>query len=114
MSTNLVDIADYFSQHPFSCGCFQCENRRNFQLLDDIEKYYCTQTVDQIVHDLSIFTDEQRSLAWSPEPPHEPTWGHDCRWGGSAGLDFNRETRHAKWAQARFRFRREEKQAARR
>ena len=30
---------------------------------------------------LSHFTAEQRSLAWSPEPPFESAGAHDCRIG---------------------------------
>lgn len=52
-------------------------------------------------------TDEQRSLAWCPEPPHESTGGSDCRVGGSCGLDFSGESRRSQWVRARFRMRRE-------
>jgi hypothetical protein len=66
-------------------------------------------TVDEIVASLACFTDEQRSLAWSPEPPFESTGAHDCRVGGSCGLDFNRETARARWIQARHRWNSEQK-----
>jgi hypothetical protein len=63
-------------------------------------------TCDDIARELALFTDEQRSLAWSPEPPYERTGGHDCRIGGTCGLDFSRESRRARWVQARHRWRR--------
>jgi hypothetical protein len=66
-------------------------------------------TVDEIIEHLARFTDEQRSLAWSPQPPFESDGGHDCRMGGSCGLDFNRGTARARWLQARFRWLREQK-----
>ena len=71
---------------------------------------YVLLTVDQIIERLSRFTPEQRSLAWSPEPPFESQGGADCRLGGSAGLDFNLGTRRARWVQARYRYLKEEKQ----
>lgn len=61
-------------------------------------------TVNQIIAEHAVFTDEQRSLAWSPMPPPERTGAHDCRVGGSCGLDFNGETRRSRWIQARFRY----------
>jgi hypothetical protein len=66
-------------------------------------------TVDEIIAGLAFFTDEQRSLAWSPEPPFESTGASDCRVGGSCGLDFNRETARARWIQARHRWNREQR-----
>ncbi len=66
-------------------------------------------TVDEIVAELARFTDEQRSLAWSPEPPFESAGASDCRVGGSCGLEFNRETARARWIQARHRWNREQK-----
>jgi hypothetical protein len=66
-------------------------------------------TVDEIIAQLGVFTVEQRSLAWSPEPPFASLGAHDCRMGGSCGLDFNRETAHARWMQARHRWSREQK-----
>jgi hypothetical protein len=66
-------------------------------------------TVDEIILELSFFTTEQRALAWSPEPPFASTGPHDCRMGGNCGLDFNRETRHARWLQSRHRWNREQK-----
>jgi hypothetical protein len=59
-----------------------------------------------------IFTPEQRSLAWCPMPPHESDGAHDCRRGGSCGLNFSSETRRQKWIQARFRFHLEERRRA--
>jgi hypothetical protein len=56
-----------------------------------------------------LFTDEQRSLAWSPQPPFESTGAGDCRVGGNCGLNFNCETARARWAQARHRWNREQK-----
>jgi hypothetical protein len=66
-------------------------------------------TVDEIIAALALFTVEQRSLAWSPQPPFESAGAHDCRMGGSCGLDFNRETAPARWIQARLRWNREQK-----
>jgi hypothetical protein len=66
-------------------------------------------TVDEIIAQLDVFTVGQRSLAWSPEPPFASLGAHDCRMGGSCGLDFNRETAHARWMQARHRWSREQK-----
>jgi hypothetical protein len=66
-------------------------------------------TVDEIIAELDFFTVEQRSLAWSPEPPFASLGANDCRMGGSCGLDFNRETAHARWMQARHRWSREQK-----
>jgi hypothetical protein len=66
-------------------------------------------TVDEIIAGLAFFTVEQRSLAWSPEPPFESAGANDCRMGGSCGLDFNRETARARWIQARHRWNREQK-----
>jgi hypothetical protein len=70
--------------------------------------------VDRILAELAAFTDEQRSLAWSPQPPYAPTGPHDCRSGGppsarhgACGVDFNLETARARWLQARFRWSRE-------
>ncbi len=68
-------------------------------------------TYDQVLADYNVFTDEQRSLAWSPEPPHERTAGSDCRRGGSCGLDLDEDSPRARWRKARFRFRREEEKA---
>ena len=64
-------------------------------------------TVDEIIAALAFFTVEQRSLAWSPQPPFESAGAHDCRIGGSCGLDFNRETALQRWIQARHRWNRE-------
>ncbi len=66
-------------------------------------------TVDEIIASLAIFTDEQRSLAWSPQPPFESAGASDCRVGGSCGLEFNWETARARWIQARHRWNREQK-----
>jgi hypothetical protein len=55
------------------------------------------------------FTAEQGSLAWSPEPPYEPTGASDCRIGGSCGLDLNHETLRARWVLARYRWNKEQK-----
>ena len=66
-------------------------------------------TVDEIILELACFTAGQRSLAWSPEPPFVSTGPHDCRVGGNCGLDFNRETRHARWLQSRHRWNQEQK-----
>jgi hypothetical protein len=70
---------------------------------------YTSFTVDQIIRQLSRFTAEQRSLAWSPQPPFQSTGAGDCRRGGNCGLDFNHETPRARWIQARYRFIREQK-----
>lgn len=66
-------------------------------------------TVNQIIAGLAFFTPEQRSLAWSPEPPFASVGASDCRVGGSCGLDFDRETARARWVQARHRWNREQK-----
>jgi hypothetical protein len=66
-------------------------------------------TVDQIIAACAIFTADQRSLAWSPEPPFESAGASDCRMGGSCGLDFNRETARARWIEARHRWNSEQK-----
>ena len=66
-------------------------------------------SVDVIIAALALFTVEQRSLAWSPQPPFESAGAHDCRIGGSCGLDFNRETALQRWIQARHRWNREQK-----
>jgi hypothetical protein len=60
---------------------------------------------------LRHFTDEQKSLAWCPEPPYESEGGSDCRMGGSCGLDLSGESRRSQWVRARFRFRREQEKA---
>jgi hypothetical protein len=65
-------------------------------------------TVDEIITACAIFTVEQRSFAWSPEPPFAGAGANDCRMGGSCGLDFNRETARARWIQARHRWNREQ------
>jgi hypothetical protein len=66
-------------------------------------------TVDEIIQLLAHFTPQQRSLAWSPQPPFESTGAGDCRIGGNCGLDFNHETARARWIQARYRHHREQK-----
>lgn len=58
-------------------------------------------------------TDEQRSLVYCPMPPFESLGAGDCRWGGSAGIDFSGETRRSRWARARFWWLREQKQMER-
>jgi hypothetical protein len=70
---------------------------------------YKSLTVDQIIWQLSRFTAEQRSLAWSPQPPFQSTGAGDCRQGGNCGLDFNFGTARARWTQARHRFIREQR-----
>ena len=70
---------------------------------------YASLTVDDVIQELSHFTVEQRSLAWSPEPPFESVGAHDCRVGGNCGLDFSRGTAHARWIQARHRWNREQR-----
>jgi hypothetical protein len=66
---------------------------------------YQLPTLDEIIERLAQFTPEQRSLAWSPQPPFESLGGSDCRMGGNCGLDFNYQTRRARWLQARYRYR---------
>jgi len=70
---------------------------------------YPSHPVDGVIEALSQFTADQRSLAWSPEPPFESTGAHDCRIGGSCGLDFSRGTARARWIQARHRWNREQR-----
>jgi hypothetical protein len=65
--------------------------------------------VEEIILQQSRFTAEQRSLAWSPEPPFQSTGAGDCRLGGNCGLDFNRESARARWVQARHRWNLEQK-----
>lgn len=65
-------------------------------------------TVDAIIREQAIFTDDQRSIAWSPCPPMESVT-HDCRIGGSCGLDLSGETRRSRWIVARFRWAKEAK-----
>lgn len=74
---------------------------------DEYERHM--RTVDEIIADLAVFTDEQRSIAWMPEPPTESTGGGDCRPGGNCGLDFNSESRHAQWLKAKARLLREQR-----
>jgi hypothetical protein len=69
-------------------------------------------SIDSIVVILARFTDEQRSLAWSPMPGEEGSGPHDCRVGANCGLDFKLGTRRARWLQARHRWVTEEKEAA--
>jgi hypothetical protein len=69
-------------------------------------------TFDQVLAALSVITDEQRSLFFCPMPPPESTGPHDCRIGGSCGLDFNHETRRSRWTVARFRCLQEAKKQA--
>ena len=66
-------------------------------------------SIDEIIAVLARFTDEQRSLAWSPMPFHESVGPHDCRMGANCGLDFSRGTRRARWVQARHRWNVEER-----
>jgi hypothetical protein len=68
-------------------------------------------TVDEIIHLLAQFTPEQRSLAWSPQPPFQSMGASDCRIGGSGGLDFNHETPRARWVQARYRYQQQQKKS---
>lgn len=63
-------------------------------------------TVDQVYAELAIFTPEQRSLAFSPEPPHK-SYASDCRAGGNCGLSGLGEMPRDKWVVARFRLKRE-------
>jgi hypothetical protein len=71
-------------------------------------------TVEEIILQQSLFTAEQRSLAWSPEPPFQSTGAGDCRPGGNCGLDFNRESARARWMQARHRWNLEQRRLQRR
>jgi hypothetical protein len=98
MSGNLIEMLN---------GRYLDEDARMFHILDELDRLRDKRTVDAIIADLAIFTDEQRSLAWSPEPPRESTGAADCRPGGSCGLDFNTETPHAQWVRARRRMKRE-------
>lgn len=66
-------------------------------------------TVETIIAELKVFSDEQRSLAWSPCPPPELSGPHDCRIGGSCGLDGFGETMRSRWITARFRWAKEAK-----
>jgi hypothetical protein len=75
---------------------------------------YPSHTVDEVIEALSHFTADQRSLAWSPEPPFESAGAHDCRIGGNCGLDFSRGTARARWIQARHRWNSEQRTLQRR
>ena len=66
-------------------------------------------TVAGLIAELSAMTEEQRSLAYCPMPPFESTGSHDCRIGGSCGLNFSGETRRSRWVVARFRWLKEQK-----
>jgi hypothetical protein len=66
-------------------------------------------TADDIILLLAHFTAEQRSLAWSPQPPFRSMGASDCRIGGNGGLDFNHESPRARWIQARYRYQLEQK-----
>ena len=66
-------------------------------------------TVDEIIQLLARFTLEQRSLAWSPQPPFASLGPSDCRMGGNCGLDFNHQTARARWVRARYRYQQEQK-----
>lgn len=68
-------------------------------------------TYEQVLARLAVFTDAQRSLAHSPEPPHK-SYASDCRAGGSCGLSGLGELPRDKWRSARFRLARELKQLA--
>jgi hypothetical protein len=69
-------------------------------------------TVDQVLCGLEAFTDDQRSLAWSPQPRLERAGASDCRPGGSCGLNFNADTCRSRWSRARYRWNREQKGTA--
>jgi hypothetical protein len=58
-------------------------------------------------------TDEQISLAWSPMPPFESMGSGDGRMGGSAGIDFNGDTRRARWVRARYLWLKQERHSKR-
>jgi hypothetical protein len=79
-----------------------------WQTVDDNDDYPLL-TVDEIIQLLAHFTPEQRSLAWSPQPPFESMGASDCRIGGNCGLDFNHESPRARWIQARYRYKQEQK-----
>lgn len=68
-------------------------------------------TVDEIIAQQKVFTPEQRSLAYMPEPPKE-RFAADCRPGGNCGLDFSNDSLHARWLRARFRLHQEQKAIA--
>jgi hypothetical protein len=91
------------------CDCPECESGRKIRLLDDLSLAYGVKTVDQIIAECAMLTDEQRSLAYSPEPPYESAGAGSCFRGGNCGLDLNAESRRAKWVRARHRVRRAER-----
>lgn len=66
-------------------------------------------TVDEVIRETRILTDEQRVLAWCPMPPLEPSAASDCRIGGSCGLDLYSETLLSRWLIARFRYQKAER-----
>lgn len=103
VSTSRIHLVNRF-EHPENCRCDPCALTRFKRVLDAIDaRNSRLRTVNEIIAELAVFTDEQRSLAWSPEPPWELTGGSDCRPGGSCGLDFNSDTRHARWLKAHAR-----------
>ncbi len=85
--------AIYGVGHRATCMCTACALRHQAAYADLMTA--CTRP-----------TDEQRSLAWCPEPPYESTGPHDCRAGGSAGIGYH-GTRHEDWVRARYRVRQE-------
>jgi hypothetical protein len=66
-------------------------------------------TFEEVVNALGYFTDEQRSLAWSPEPPFESLGAGDGRAGGSPGFDIGGETARGRWIRARVRWNKEQR-----
>lgn len=107
---NIVPLlASRYIGHDPSCHCDGCDGMRAFQILEDMHRAFGLKTVAEVVAECRTITDEQRSLAWSPEPPYTSLGAGDCRIGGNSSLDFNAETPRAKWIRARFRMRREQR-----
>ncbi len=82
------------------------------KLVKELEVYGLF-TLGQMLLEQAKVTDEQRSMAWMPEPPREPLGAGDCRFGGGSGLDFYDDSLHARWRRARFRYQREQRQGSR-
>lgn len=74
---------------------------------ESIAQHYQMRTVDQIIAELAVVTDAERSLAFSPLPPPEYREAADCRIGADCGIDFSFEGKRAQWVRARHRVLRE-------
>jgi hypothetical protein len=64
----------------------------------------CLRSAEDIMIEGKSLTNEQISLAWSPEPPRERFGPFDCRRGGDCGIDLSGESCLSRWRAARFRW----------